>query len=231
MLGFQRYLYVFAIFKIKTLHWDKKENDFFVFVNLLKGTDGLVIDLGANIGIMTYHLAKELPKASIQAFEPMPDNLSVLKKICTRYRLSSVHIHPIAIGDSIGKLKMILPENSKTKMQGLSHVKHESITDWNQGIEFEVEADTLDHLFEKQHVSGIKIDIENYEYFAFLGGKNLLSTSKPIIYAELWDNENRQNCFQLLKELGYETYVVCGKELKVYNPEKHISQNFIFKVG
>jgi len=230
MLGFQRYLYVFAIFKIKTLRWDKNEKDFFVFLDLLKGKDGIICDLGANIGIMTYHLAKELPKANIHSFEPIPDNISVLTKVCKRFNLKHVKIHPIAIGDSVGKLKMILPENDKTKMQGLSHVKHESITEWNKGLEFEVDSSTLDKIFENKTVSGIKIDIENYEYFAFLGGKKLLSESKPIIYAELWDNENRQNCFQLLQELGYKTYVVCDKELKLFDAQKHNSQNFIFRV-
>ncbi|MEN9442625.1 MAG: hypothetical protein RLZ33_2702, partial [Bacteroidota bacterium] len=56
-MGFRTYLYVFAIFKIKTLRSDSKEKDFFHFLSLLEDGKGAVLDVGANIGIMTVHLA------------------------------------------------------------------------------------------------------------------------------------------------------------------------------
>jgi len=230
-LGFQKYLYVFSQFKIKTLHKDKNEKDFFMFLTMLKNENGKVLDIGANIGIMTYHLSKELPQCTIHSFEPIPDNLIVLKKIVKKFNLPNVEIHPIALGNKKETLKMILPFNGKTKMQGLSHVKHDSITDWNEGLEFDVPADTLDGLFPSEKIAGIKIDIENFEYFAFLGGKELLSRNKPLIYAELWDNENRTNCFNLLTEIGYSIYVVSNNELIEFNAAQHTAQNFIFKAN
>src|SRR5690606_25170698 len=105
-----------------------------------------ILDIGANIGIMTYHLSTRFPQTKIHAFEPMPDNLDVLKRITQKYALKNVIVHPYALGETSGILKMILPHNGKTKMQGLSHVKHDSIKEWNEGEEFEVEAKTLDEL-------------------------------------------------------------------------------------
>ena len=195
-------MYVFALFKIRTLQNDSKEKDFFHFLNLLEDGKGDVLDVGANIGIMTVHLAKKVPNSTIHAFEPIPENLSVLNKIISKFNLNKIKVHHTAVGDHEGEVKMILPKNGKTKMQGLSHVKHESITEWNVGDEYNVPLNTLDNLLTSAPIQGIKIDVENFEYFALKGCSRILSSNKPIIYAELWDNENRTNCFSLLTSVA-----------------------------
>ena len=228
LLGFQRYLFVFSLFKIRTLKTDSNEKDFFHFLNLLQDGKGDVLDIGANIGIMTVHLAQKLPNSTIHAFEPIPDNISVLKKVIEKFNLKKIQLHTLAVGDSEGNVKMILPNQGKTKMQGLSHVKHESIQEWNEGEEFEVEINKLDNLLNGQPIQAIKIDIENFEYYALKGGERILNSNKPIIYAELWDNENRTKCFELLDQLGYTTHVVENEELVAFDSSKHNKQNFIF---
>ncbi|MBI1836581.1 MAG: FkbM family methyltransferase [Flavobacteriia bacterium] len=210
------------------MHSDNKEKDFFHFLSLLKDGQGAVLDVGANIGIMTVHLAQKLPNSTIHAFEPMPSNFGVLQKIVSKFKLKTVQLHEIALGESKGKVKMILPENGKTKMQGLSHVKHESITEWNHGTEFDVPLDTLDNVLNGEPIQGIKIDIENFEYYALKGGRRILEQNHPIIYAELWDNQNRINCIDLLEEFKYVPYIVVNDTLEVFNKELHTSQNFIF---
>jgi len=231
MMGFRTYLYVFSLFKIRTLRSDANEKDFFHFLALLKDGQGDVLDIGANLGIMTVHLAQKLPNSTIHAFEPMPDNISVLKKIIRKYNLEHTQLHPVAVGDSSGTIKMILPEQGKTKMQGLSHVKHESISEWNEGEEFDVTIDKLDNLINGQPVQAIKIDIENFEYYALKGGTRILQNNKPVIYAELWDNENRTKCFALLGDMGYTTHIIENEKLVRFEAGKHIRQNFIFIAG
>ena len=228
VLGFQFYLYVFSLFKIRTLRNDSNEKDFFHFLSLLKDGEGSVLDVGANIGIMTAHLGQYLPNTTIHAFEPIPSNISVLKRIIAKFNLKLVKLHEIAVGETSGSVKMILPQNGKTKMQGLSHVKHESITEWNEGEEFEVQLDTLDNQLKAEKIQGIKIDVENFEYFALKGAKELLERDHPIIYAELWDNQNRTNCFELLDSLSYQAYIVKNNQLISFDSNQHISQNFIF---
>lgn len=227
-MGFRTYLYVFALFKIKTLRSDSKEKDFFHFLSLLKDGKGAVLDVGANIGIMTVHLAQKLPNSTIHAFEPIPENLSVLKRVIDKYELKKIKIHETAVGESTGKVQMILPHQGKTKMQGLSHVKHETITEWNDGDEYSVPLDTLDNLLNGEPIQGIKIDIENFEFYALKGGKRILESNHPVIYAELWDNENRKNCFELLNNLNYKAMVVENGSLVPYDAGKHTNQNFIF---
>lgn len=227
-LGLQTYLYVFALYKIRTLRSDKKENDFFTFLSLLKDGKGDVLDIGANLGVMTVHLANHLPNSTIHAFEPMPTNASILKRIIAKFNLNKAKIHEVALGDDSGTVKMVLPLNGATVMQGLSHVKHESITEWNEGKEVDVKLDKLDNIINGQVIQGIKIDVENFEYFALKGGTRIISAHHPIIYAELWDNENRKQCFDLLGSFNYSVFVAGKNGLEPFQPLVHQTQNFIF---
>lgn len=196
---------------------------------MLEDGKGSVLDIGANLGIMTVHLAEKLPNETIIAVEPMPDNRSILKKIIAKFNLKNVALHEVALGESAGTVKMILPTKSGAKMQGLSHVKHETITEWNEGEEFEVPMNTLDQLCASEAaIQGIKMDVENFEYFVLKGGKTIIEKFHPIIYTELWDNENRQKCFHLLTSLGYTINVAQQGNLVPFNSEIHLTQNFIF---
>ena len=127
---------------------------------------------------------------------------------------------------------MVMPVISSVRMQGLSHVVHESITENNEGERFKVPLKKLDNLDElkkePKRISAIKIDVENFEFFVLEGAKNLILKNKPVVYAELWDNENRYNCFDLFKQLSYKIFVAVNDELVLFDPAKHIKQNFIF---
>ncbi|HIP35481.1 MAG TPA: FkbM family methyltransferase [Crocinitomix sp.] len=229
LLGYEKYLLLFSKYKIKTLKKDKKEKDFFLFLNQIKGK-GDILDVGANIGIMTYHLAKKNSTKTIYAIEPMPDNLNVLNKIISHYHLKNVKVLPNALSDKEGELEMVLPLNGKVKMQGLAHVVHHTINEWNEGEKIKVACITLDLLFKNKNISAIKMDIENFEYFALKGGIEMLKNNHPIIYLELWENENRKQCFSLLESLGYSAFISDKNNLTPYNPLIHQKQNFIFKV-
>ncbi len=231
LLGYQRYLFVFAKRKIKTLKTDKKEGDFFAFMGAVKG-EGDLLDVGANIGVMSYHLSKTFPKSQVLAIEPMPSNLSILMKVKQHFQLDNVEIVPTAVGDKDNQeIEMVLPLNGKVKMQGLAHVVHDSITEWNEGEKFKISSDTLDKVCEGRTVAGIKMDIENYEIFALKGAIKLLEKDHPVVYLELWENENRDLCFDFLKSLGYKAFVNSNSGLIEFNPEIKNKQNFIFVYG
>lgn len=229
-LGYQRYLRVFSNYKIRTLKKDEKEKDFFQFMNAVKG-DGALLDVGANIGIMTYHLSKEFPDRKVYAIEPMPDNFSVLKEMTERKKLGNVILIPNAVGAKKETLKMVLPLNGKVKMQGLAHVVHDSIDEWNEGEQIDVVCDRLDDMFKEEKIAGIKMDIENFEFFALQGAADILKRDHPVVYLELWENENRDKCFELLRSIGYVAYVQVKDKLVSYNPQSHKKQNFIFKAS
>lgn len=227
IFGFKRYLFVFSLYKIKTLGSDQKEGDFIHFVNMLP-KDASVLDIGANIGIMTAWLAKSCPQGVIHAFEPIPENFEALKRIVDHFGFTNVELHGYALGEELGELQMVMPEVQNVKMQGLSHVVHESIQEFNEGQFYKVPVKVLDQIPDLGEVKGIKIDVENFEYFVLKGAENLLRTHKPVVYAELWANENRDRCFDLMRGLGYKVQVLHNGKLIDFDATIHSKQNFFF---
>lgn len=231
LLGFKNYLFVFSLFKIYTLKRDKNEKDFFHFLALIPaGT--IVLDIGANIGIMSVHLARSVKNNTVYGFEPMPNNIAAFKRVINYFRLKNVKLFEIALGNTEGEAEMVMPVINAVRMQGLSHVVHNSIKENNEGERFKVPLKMLDKMEEltnaPQRISAIKIDVENFEFFVLDGAKNLLSKNQPVVYAELWENENREKCFELFKTLNYKTVVIANNKALEFDPSLHKTQNFIF---
>lgn len=216
VLGFDNYLFIFSIFTIKRLSWNRHEKEFTEFMNQIPD-NGTILDVGANIGIMTATLARKFSKAKICSFEPMPQNITALKRIIRYFKLLNVTVFEMALGEQPGELKMVMPVINNVKMQGLSHVVE---TDDEQaakeGILFNVPVKKLDDIPELQQLSkinAIKIDVENFEYPVLKGAEALLRKHKPIIYCELWKNERRDLTLRYLQGLGYQIKVYDGRQL------------------
>ncbi len=231
VLGFKNYLFLFSLFKIYTLKHDKNEKDFFTFLSLVP-PDTTVLDIGANIGIMTVHLAREIKNVTVYSFEPMSNNISAFKRVARFFKLNNIKLFEIALGNSEGEVEMVMPVINDVRMQGLSHVIHNSIPENNEGERFKVPLKILDKMDElincPQRISAIKIDVENFEFFVLDGAKNLIAKNKPIVYAELWENENREKCFELFKKLNYKTVVVVNNKAVEFDRSLNTTQNFIF---
>ena len=230
LLGIKLYLLLFAVFMIFKLKWDKKERDFMQFNHLIHG-QGLILDIGANIGIMTYHLSKKHPGSKIVAVEPIPLNFVTLKRVASLFKLGNVDLKNCALGDREGQAEMVMPVLKSVKKQGLSHIIHDSIKEFNQGNVYSVPMHKLDGLKEldtDKPVVAIKMDVENYEHFVLKGGIELIERDKPVIYTELWDNGNRAKCIELLTRIGYGVYVAKNGKTIPYDNQIHDNQNFIF---
>ena len=161
ILGFNNYLYIFSIFKIFTLKFDKDEG---VFLNLLKllSDDSVVLDIGANIGIMTILLAKKCNKGKVFAFEPIEDNFNALQRVLKFFKIKNTIAEKIALGNKDQTVKMILPTKNFVKLQGLPHIIT-SVDSQEEGIKYDVTQKTLDSFWNNREdkISAIKIDVEN----------------------------------------------------------------------
>lgn len=220
-------MWYFTLYKLKTLRNDKNENDFFHFLSLVK-KESVVLDIGANLGLMSYYLAKNTRETI--AFEPMPNNYKVVQKVKNRYNLNNLTLLTNALGNENKKIQLVLPIVDGVKKQGLSHVVDDKMKEFNDGSLFETDCKKLDDLPElgDKHIDAIKIDVENFEYEVFLGAEKLLTRCKPIIYCELWDNQNRTDCFAYLKKLGYTTMVLLNGKLEAIQSNPSHIQNFFF---
>ena len=227
-LGFKKYLFLFSIISIKRIETNSAEEEFMHFVKLVPN-EGIILDIGANIGITTVPLAKAKDNAIIYSFEPMPENIATLKRVVKYFKLSNVKIFDIALGEKDGVLTMVMPVVNHVKMQGLSHIQlNGTEQEHSAGDEIDVTVKTLDTIQElntAKKISAIKIDVENFEYFVLKGGRHLISVHQPIIYCELWKNEMRELTIKYLADLGYSVKVFHNKQLTDY---KDNAINFFF---
>ncbi len=231
LLGYHNYLFVFALWIIATLRFQRKEKDFIYFVKMISD-NGILLDVGANLGVMSYYLASRKSNSIIYAFEPVPENISTLRKVIKWSRLKNIRVMEMALGDQNKNIEMVLPEVNKVRLHGLSHVVHDSITEFNEGRKITVPMKRLDNMdvfsLSKYFINGIKLDVENFEYFVLKGAHLLLQRHRPIVYAELWDNDNRKKCFELMEGYGYEINVLISNKLVPFDQEIHNKQTFFF---
>lgn len=227
-LGFKNYLFLFSIISIKRIEAHSSEEEFMYFVTLVPN-EGIILDIGANIGTTTVPLAKAKNNAIVYSFEPMPENIETLKRVVKYFKLSNVKIFDIALGEKDGILTMVMPVINNVKMQGLSHIQlNGTERRRSAGDEIDVTVKTLDTIQDlntAQKISAIKIDVENFEYFVLKGGRNLISVHQPIIYCELWKNEMREMTIKYLSDLGYSVKVLHNKQLTDYRDD---TINFFF---
>lgn len=233
VLGFKNYLFIFSLYIIATLKSNRKEGDFLFFLSMLP--DGsTVLDIGANIGVMTVHIARKLPASQVYSFEPVPENLYTLRRLLKYFKLSNVKVFDVALGNFEGTAEIILPEHKHVKFQGLSHIEGVEGTEGDSGIKYKVPMHRLDGIPElrllAKPLSGIKIDVENYEYNVLVGARELLVKYKPVVYAELWENQNRIDCINLLTGIGYAIFILENGGLVKFDPGKHQTQNFFFQI-
>jgi FkbM family methyltransferase len=194
--------------------------------------EGIVLDIGANLGVMTYYLAKSHPARSVFSFEPIPYNYENLLRLKNKFGLGNVKSFPIALGDRSGEIEMVLPVQNAVRFHGLAHVKEISADGIDKGELFRCPIQRLDEIEELKvegiRLTGIKIDVENYEYFVLKGAESILKKHYPVIYCELWENENRVKTMQFLSTLGYKIFVLGDCSLILFNPQFHNTQNFFF---
>lgn len=229
VLGYELYLFIFAIIKILQEKYLNQSGDLSHFMNLCARRDGVILDIGANIGITSVLFSLRFPDRTILAFEPEPVNLKVLHKTLRFFKCPNVKIIPIALGEKSGEVEFVLPVVDKVRLQGLGHVVHSSITHFNDGVKSTVSMSTLDiECAGIKHIAGIKLDVENYENYVIEGGSNVLKRTSPIIICELWDTSNKALTFQKVKSLGYSLFALRESSLQIIAPESPNEGHYFF---
>jgi FkbM family methyltransferase len=188
------------------------ENHLYDFYSKIITSDDTIIDAGANLG---YHavqfgfLAKK-----VYAFEPQS---LIFNQLCANILFNDLNnvITPFkyALGDKaeIKQMWSIEKEDFGNGLynwggRGLEHAQ--SVYNSNETREYDqVEVTSLDS-FNFPSCDLFKIDIQGYEYYAFIGAEKLIKTNKPVILLENAPDRNELDIKVLnyLKELGYENY-------------------------
>ena len=186
-----------------------------IYSKLIK-PNSVCIDAGANLGYHSVQFGK-LSK-TIYSFEPQS---LIYNQLCANILFNDLDntIHPIkkGLGDkpSIKQMWSISKENFGNNIYnwGGRGIEHEYATHNSEETREEdlIEIITIDSLNLKQ-LDFIKIDIQGYEYYAFVGAEETLAKFKPIIFLEnslIKDGKEEimnDKAKNYLLHLGYELY-------------------------
>ena len=145
----------------------------------LVGPGDTVVDIGANIGWFTLHLARRVgPAGTVHAFEPEPGNFHRLVTNVRANGLSWVVPHAVALGAENGQALL----HTTAHNTGM-HRLYASVC--CEGPAVPVAVRRLDDLVPPGGVALVKIDVEGYEHAVLRGARRLLSTPpRPQVVSE-----------------------------------------------
>ena len=153
------------------------------FLLTLAKNPGLVIEVGANMGIHTIPLAAALAKDGrpLYAFEPQP---VIFQQLCANLALNgltNVRAFPYACGSQNGALTFEIPDYTKPGNFGATRLKQPGSVSPRQEV---VQCVRLDNLLGDGVVGLIKIDVEGAELEVLMGCEGILARCHPFLYVE-----------------------------------------------
>lgn len=165
------------------------------------GTNGIVVDIGANVGLFSLPLARSVqPAGLVYAFEPNPATAARLQAMAESNGLAErIAVQPIALGAQAAVSQLSVPainEGSATLL-AISEAKER----------FEVRIEPFSQWWEaagRPRVDVIKIDVEGHEGAVIEGMLPFLDQQRPPILLEL--SPAQTDCGPLLEQLRRRGY-------------------------
>ena len=171
--------------------------------------DPVVLDIGANIGIVTLALARAAgPGGLVHAFEAQRVIFHMLAGNVALNSMENVHCHFMAVGAKAGSARIPRLDYRKHASFGSLELNREQQSDLGQqakGGEFdEVRMDSIDAM-NLPRVDMIKIDVEGMEADVLAGAERTIRTHRPLMYVEHLKSGDVALA-RILGELGYVLY-------------------------
>lgn len=172
---------------------------------------GVVLDVGAHIGYFTL-LASHMVgrdgnrEGKVYAFEPLPLNLTYLKRHLSANRIDNVKVFSAAVGY----------EDSWQSFDLAGGSGRGSLSARDGDNRLRVQVLRLDSLFEKGEISSpnfVKMDIEGAEGEALKGAQKMLETCRPTILLSVHGQAVQEESEAFLKNIGYQWEYIMGSTL------------------
>lgn len=177
-----------------------------------------VADVGANNGLYTHVLAKR--GAIVEAFEPQPECVAVLRAYASYRRSGNVQVHPVALSATAGIGTLHVPRGSESSPS--ASLRETADTD----AVLEVMLEPLD-AFEFFDLTFAKIDVEGAELDVLRGGAETLRRCRPLLLVEIEQRHHREpiaEVFEQIELFGYDGAFLDGagrlRPLSVFDVER-----------
>lgn len=185
---------------------------------------GAVIDVGANIGMISLYIAAKRPAVTVYSFEPGPHQLTYLQKNVEANALGNrIHVSGVALSNENGTAKFSVHNSADVSGDGFADTKRAGKT-----RSIKVRTQQLDDWWKekgKPDISLIKMDTEGSEMWIMQGGKELIASLKPVLLIEINALNLRVypykplDVFEYIQSIGY---ILC-----TLTNEKIDKENFI----
>ena len=143
----------------------------------------------------------------VYCFEPNPENISRLEKLCLLNPQLSLQVVPVAVAECDGTANFsVMPEDTMGKLATSDFQKNAESAEL-----LEVTVRSLDSLmreFDWHNVGLVKIDVEGAELSVLKGGIELLKLCRPILIIEIHTFDLLGQCRLFLEEQDYRVRVV-----------------------
>ena len=141
-----------------------------------------IVEVGANVGTETVGYSDIVgPSGRVIAFEPVPENVSILQRNLSRWRNQNTDLRAAAVADRVGRVAFQLPTSAANSGEG-----HLLATSQPSGLEVEVDCVTLDSVLEgARNIELIAIDVEGSEPQVLRGARNVLAIRGPVLVLEV----------------------------------------------
>jgi FkbM family methyltransferase len=170
-----------------------------------------VLDVGANLGLVTFVLASHVgPAGHVHAFEPNPEMCDLIERGIARNGLRNVRLHRFALGARTGNLTLSVPRGHAGSA---SFVEDPGSED---SYRIRVPVRTLSEVMGEQAAGPIrlvKIDVEGFEPQVLDGARDFLTRTPPdAVLFELWDKDGgdvrEHPTLRALAEYGYRFFSI-----------------------
>lgn len=149
-------------------------------IDAVARSPGDIVDIGANIGIVSVLLAHAFPDRVVHAVEPVPTTFAALERNVGLNALSNVRAHRLAMADAPGAISFTAHPLRRATAR---------IATTSDGDVQIVEATTLDAFVERNAIETLallKIDVEGFETSVFAGARDTLSRRlAKVIFMEI----------------------------------------------
>jgi FkbM family methyltransferase len=156
---------------------------------------GCAVDVGANVGLYTYAMARW--HQEVHAFEPNPLVIRALEA----WRNPRVHVHPVALAAGRIAATLRIPVQDGQVLDGWASLGSGRLPSAPRYEELQVRTKPLDD-FDLRDVRLIKIDVEGYEVEVLRGAIRTIARSRPVVVIEV-DDDNQVAIGHIAEEFGY----------------------------
>src|SRR5258708_34690942 len=154
------------------------------FLKAFPFRDGVVLDIGANLGLFALVVRTILPCRRIIAFEPAPSTFAALSSNIARNGAANIECRQLAVSDHDGTVPFVIREHARANSSIGS-----TAPDRGGATSVDVPSVTLDRFASEAHIERIallKVDVEGFEAAVFAGASRVLSTLRPqLVYFEV----------------------------------------------